>query len=561
MCHAAPRYPDGGTRTGVAVALELTEASWPIDTSVEVLDVTVGDVLRGAAEEVPGGPALTAGVPESSERRRWTYAELLADSEQVARALLTRFEPGERVAIWAPNEPEWVLLELGAALAGVVLVTVNPALRAQEVSYILRQSRASGLFHTDEFRGYPMASVVDEIAPALPELRHAIPLTEWGDFAALGAVPAGTVAPDLPSVAPDDPAQVQYTSGTTGFPKGALLRHRGIANNARFTAERCEVPEGAGWVNPMPLFHTGGCVLGALGAIWRRAHHVLVHHFDPTLVLELVHEHRPYIMGGVPTMLIAMMEHPRFAEFDLSSLEAVISGGASVPPELVRRIESSLGVRFSIVYGQTETSPVITQTRLDDSPDDKALTVGRPLPQTGCRVVDPATGEVVPIGTDGEICTRGYLTMEGYFEMPEATADTIDADGWLHTGDLGRMDARGYVTVTGRLKDLVIRGGENVYPAEIEQALFEHPAVGDAAVLGLPDDRWGEVIAAVVRPLDPQAPPAAADLHAWCRERLAAHKAPQHWFVADAFPLTGSGKVQKFVLREQAEKGALERLA
>ncbi len=537
--------------------MELTESSWPIDTSAEVLDVTVGDVLRAAAEQSPDDPALTAGTVDPAARRRWTYGELLADAEKVARALLARFEPGERVAVWAPNEPEWELLELGAALAGVVLVTVNPALRAQEVAYILGRSRAAGLFFAEEFRGYPMGDVVERIAPELPELHTPVPLSGWNDFMDLGAVAAGRSAADLPAVAPDDPAQIQYTSGTTGFPKGALLRHRGIANNARFTAERCEVPERTAWVNPMPLFHTGGCVLGVLGAIWRRAHHVLVHHFDPTLVLELVQEHRPYIVGGVPTMLIALMEHPGFADFDFSSAGCVISGGASVPPELVRRIEATLGVRFSIVYGQTETSPVITQTRLDDSPDDKALTVGQPLPQTGCRVVDPVTGEVVPVDTDGEICTRGYLTMEGYFEMPDATAATIDADGWLHTGDLGRMDGRGYVTVTGRLKDLVIRGGENIYPAEVELALFEHPAVGDAAVLGLPDDRWGEVVAAVVRPLDPQAPPAAAELQDWCRERLAAHKAPQRWFVTDAFPLTGSGKVQKFVLREQADKGAL----
>lgn len=540
--------------------MELTASDWPVDTSAEVLDVTVGDVLRAAAEQAPGAPALTAGSVDPSARRSWTYAGLLADSEQVARALLARFEPGERVAVWAPNEPEWVLLELGAALAGVVLVTVNPALRAQEVAYILGQSRAAGVFFADEFRGYPIAGAVEEIAPGLPELRSPVSLSDWDAFATLGAVRPGNGAPELPAVAPDDPAQLQYTSGTTGFPKGALLRHRGIANNARFTAERCEVPEGTGWVNPMPLFHTGGCVLGALGAIWRRAHHVLVHHFDPTLVLELVDEYRPYVVGGVPTMLIAMMEHPRLAEYDLSSAGCVISGGASVPPELVRRIEATLGVRFSIVYGQTETSPVITQTALDDSADDKALTVGRPLPQTGCRIVDPATGDVVPVGTDGEICTQGYLTMEGYFENPEATAATIDADGWLHTGDLGRMDARGYVSVTGRLKDLVIRGGENIYPAEVEQVLFEHPAVGDAAVLGLPDERWGEVVVAVVRPLDPGNPPTAEDLHAWCRERLAAHKAPQRWFVTDGFPLTGSGKVQKFVLRDRAEKGALDDL-
>jgi len=277
--------------------------------------------------------------------------------------------------------------------------------------------------------------------------------------------------------------------------------------------------------------------------------------FDPGLVLELIETERVDVMGGVPTMLIAMMEHPDFTTRDLSSLRSVLSGGATVPAELVRRIESTLGVRFGIVYGQTEASPVITQTRLDDTPADKAETIGQPQPQQEVKVVDPVTGAIVPPGAVGEICSRGYNTMLGYFEMPEATAETIDGDGWLHTGDLGTMDERGYLRIEGRLKDMVIRGGENLYPREIEELLFTHPAVADVAVVGVPDDTWGEELAAVVRRAPGHAEVTEQELRSFVRERLAPQKAPRLWAFVDELPLTPSGKVQKFVLRERLTKG------
>jgi fatty-acyl-CoA synthase len=526
-----------------------TDSYWAADPSEAIVDVTVGDLLRQTAAEVPDRIALVSGVPGHQDRR-WTYASLLADAERCAWSLLERFSPGERVAVWAPNIPEWVVLEMGAALAGVVLVTVNPAYRPAELAYVLRQSGASGLFLTRTFRGNPMLATFESVQPDLPALEHWVVLDdEWSSFLDTGARRGS-----LPDVAPDDAAQIQYTSGTTGFPKGALLHHRGIANNARLCAQRFEVRDGDVWINPMPLFHTGGCVLGALGSVWARATHIPVLLFDPGMVLALIESERGNVMGAVPTMLLALMEHPDFGTRDLSSLRSVLSGGSTVPADLVRRIESTLGVRFGIVYGQTESSPVITQTRLDDSPDDKALTIGRPLPQTEVKVVDPATGDVVPVGAVGELCTRGYLVMKGYHEMPDATAEAIDADGWLHTGDLGAMDERGYCTIEGRLKDMIIRGGENIYPREVEELLFTHPAVADVAVVGMPDDTWGEIVGAFVRR---SGDTTEAELRAFVRERLAPQKAPERWWFVEEFPLTPSGKVQKFVLREKAMKGEL----
>ena len=532
--------------------MTLTTSHWPADTSEPVLDTTVGGLLREAAAEAPGRTALVAGVPDPAARRRWTYAELLADAERVARALLARFEPGDRIAVWAPNIPEWVVLELGAGLAGIVVVTVNPAYRAAELAYVLRQSRAAGIFLVDSFRGNPMAASLADVQPDLAELREVVRFEEWDAF--LASAPADVALPD---VQPGDPAQIQYTSGTTGFPKGAHLHHRGITNNARFTAQRFEVADGDVWLNPMPLFHTGGCVLGALGALWTRSTHVPVLAFDPALVLELIETERVAVMGGVPTMLIAMMEHPDFGERDLSSLRSVLSGGSTVPADLVRRIEAGLGIRFGIVYGQTEASPVITQTRLSDAAEDKAETIGQPQPQQEVKVVDTTTGEVLPVGGLGEICSRGYNTMLGYFELPDATAETIDAEGWLHTGDLATMDDRGYCRIEGRLKDMIIRGGENIYPREIEELLFTHPAVADVAVVGVPDDRFGEEVAAVVRLAAGSEGTTEVELRGFVRERLAPQKAPRRWAFVSDLPLTPSGKVQKFVLRERLVKGDL----
>ena len=531
--------------------MPLTESYVPADTSSPVLETTVGGILRDAAARAPDRVALIEGVPGA--RRSWTFAELLADAERVARALAARFAKGDRVAVWAPNIPEWVLLEYGAGLAGVVLVTVNPAYQAKELEYVLRQSRSSGIFYLRSFRGNPMEESLRQVADGLPELRELIPFDDFEEFTA--SAPDDVVLPD---VSPDDPVQIQYTSGTTGFPKGAYLHHRGITNNARFVAARLGVEPGGVYINPMPLFHTGGCVLGVLGPIQQGATLVNLVQFDPGLVLALAEEMGATHLLGVPTMLIAMMEHPDFASRDLSTVHTVCSGGATVPADLVRRIERTLGVQFSIIYGQTEASPGVTLMKPDDSEEDKATTLGPVLPQTELKVIDPETGATLPIGEAGELCTRGYLVMLGYFEMPDKTRETIDEDGWLHTGDLVTMDDRGYTTITGRLRDMIIRGGENIYPREIEELLFEHPQVSDVAVVGLPDERWGEIVGAFVRDADPANPAADAELHTYCREHLSPQKTPKVWYRVDDFPLTPSGKIQKFVLVDEWRKGLWE---
>jgi acyl-CoA synthetase (AMP-forming)/AMP-acid ligase II len=536
----------------------LASSCWPADASTPILDLTIGDLLRRTAEEAADTVALVEGVADRGARRRYGYADLLEQGERGARALLGRFAPGERVAVWANNIPEWVLFEMAAALAGVTVVTVNPALRAEELRHVLGQSRADGIFLVDEYRGAPMAEILESIRPGLPDLREVVSLREWEAFCAGGAP-----TERLPDVDPSAPVQIQYTSGTTGAPKGAVLQHRGVVNNARLYVERIGCAPGEVHVSPMPLFHTAGCFMSVLGAMASRGTLVLPPFFEPGLMLDLVASEGSNGVLGVPTMLIAMLEHPDFAGTDVASVRHATTGGAVVPPALVRRVEEAFGAPLSIVFAQTEASPVITQTAPGDDPADRATTLGRPLPQTEVKIVDVGTGETVAPGVVGEICTRGYHVMLGYFDNPQATAAAIDDDGWLHTGDLGSMDERGYCRIGGRLKDMIIRGGENIYPREIEQVLFDHEEVADVAVVGVPDAVWGEQVAAFIRPAEGCAPDPDA-LFAYCRERLAPHKAPRHWSIVDAFPTTPSGKVQKFVLRERflaaaEEAGPLQR--
>ena len=541
--------------------LTLSHATGPTEPLLR--DITLGELLAWAAETTPERIALIAGVPDPAARRQWTYAQLHTQAQRTAKALRARFEPGERVAVWAPNLPEWVMMEFGCALAGLVLVTVNPAFKSHEVEYVLKQSRSAGVFVVDAFRGNPMHSTVQALAGQLPDLRHIVRFEQWAQFLAeaeTDLVANGEVAGlTLPPVRSTDPVMIQYTSGTTGFPKGALLHHRGLANNGAHTAERMGVPDGAVWITTMPLFHTGGCVCCVLGAVSRRCTQVLVEAFEPGLVLELFGAYRGNAMVGVPTMLVAMTEHPSFSATDLSATQAICAGGSTVPAALVRRFEAQLGAPFTIVFGQTECSPVASMTHPDDRIEDKAGTIGTPMPHVEVKIIDPESGQTLPVGEVGEYCTRGYHVMHGYFENPEATAVAIDADGWLHTGDLCAMDSRGYCTVEGRLKDMIIRGGENIYPRELEELLFKHPSVGEVAVVGLPDAKWGEQVAAFLRPKPGQLIDKAV-LIDYMRAQLAPNKTPRHWFVLDAFPLTGSGKIQKFKLRERWSQGELVEL-
>lgn len=538
-------------------------ALWRADTSEPVCDLTVGDLLREAARETPntiairevappGAPSLT-GAEDTD--RTWTYAQLLADAQVCAQWLLTRFTPGERVVVWAPNVPEWIVLQYGTALAGLVLVTANPALHSSELRYVLDQSRAAGIFFTPEFRGTDMAALTAEAATGLPELREQVNFATWPAL----MDEARDLDADLPLVRPDEPAQIQYTSGTTGFPKGALLAHRGLVTNARYIGLRGQLKPAGTYVSAMPLFHTAGCAMGVLGAAHLRSTLILLQLFDPSLMLHTITTHRPDSFLGVPTMHIALLDHPDFTHTDVSSVEIAMSGGAAVPPELIRRVETAYSCGFTTVYGQTELSPIITQTSPTDSTQDKANTAGRPLWNVEVKIVDPMDGQTRRLGEQGEVCARGYQQMLGYFDMPERTAETVDADGWVHTGDLGTLDDRGYLRITGRLKEMIIRGGENMFPAEIEQVLYTHPEVADVVIVGMPDPVWGERIAAVIRPRTPHQPSAAA-LHAHCREHLAPTKTPVDWYTTNEFPLTGSGKTQKFRVQALIADGTYPRL-
>jgi fatty-acyl-CoA synthase len=527
--------------------LPLARAYWPADTSAPVLETTVGGVLRAAAGRAGDQLALIAGDPDPAHRRQWTYAELLAGAERGARALRARFEPGERVAVWAGNGPEWVLLEFAAGLAGVTLVTVNPAYQADELAHVLGHSGARGLFHAAEHRGSSLPAILGTVRGRLPELREVIPLGDWDRFCASGNCASDHETP-LPEIDPASTAQILYTSGTTGRPKAAVLTHRGLTNNARLAAGVIGMRAAEAAVNPMPLFHIAGCGLLTLGPVQSNGIHVLMPHFDPALQLELIETYRSAQIGGVPTMLRALLAHPARARRDLSSLRYAFSGGATAPAELVRQVEDAFRIPLSITFAQTESSCSITLTRADDRPDDRAETLGRPLPQTEVKIADLRTGEVAACGAIGEICTRGYLVMRGYLGDQEGTAGAIDGDGWLHTGDLGSMDDRGYCRIAGRIKEMIIRGGENIYPREIEAVLLGHPGVTDAAVVGVADRFWGEEVGAVV--CSP-APPTVAELTELCRDRLARYKVPTRWLFTDSLPLTATGKIRKDVLSAQ----------
>ena len=529
-----------------------TLSYWPSTRDMPLLDTHCGGVLRAAAAERPNHPALIEATANPALRRRWSYAALLAEAERTAQALLTKFSPGDHVAIWAGNSPEWVILQYGIALAGLVLVTLNPALRVEELSYVLRQSRARGVFYQRLWRGADMEAL---LAEALVREGLNIPLVFClDDLTAFTQRARATIA--LPVIDPRAACMLQYTSGTTGKPKGALLNHYSVTNNARMMALIKE--QGPDTINlgVAPLFHTGGCVGNVLGTVQTSGTLLLPEAFDADLMLDLIEQERVTYSFGVPTMLIALLAAQARKPRDVSSLRTLFSGATIVPVEVVRQVEARFGVTLIIGYGQTETSPAITHTRPGDNARDKSETIGQPVPQIEVKIVDPASGALLPVGTPGELCTRGFHVMMAYYDLPEATAATIDAEGWLHTGDLCVMDDRGYFRVTGRLKDLIIRGGENIYPREIEELLYTHPAVAEAAVFGVPDDYWGETVASAV--VFKRAQHAtAATLHAWLSSRLARHKLPIRWYALESLPTTASGKPQKFRLLEMFRSGAL----
>ena len=523
----------------------LSASHWLADTGEPILDSTIAGILRDAAEKAPDRIALVAGTPDPATRVRRTYAELLADAEVAARALAARFAPGDRVAVLAPSLPESLVLSFAVAMARLVLVPMNPALRMHEVEHILDRSGAVAVFHVLEHRGNDLAEIVSTLRARLPNLREVAQFGDWPAFVLAGATDDRT----LPPPDPDDVAQIVFTSGTTGAPKGAMLTHRGMCNTARLGGARFGLSAGDVYVNTIPLFHVGGQGT-TFQIVQAGATHVLVTQFDAGLHLELLETEGATHTIGVPTMYLAVVDHPDFARRRLAALRSVSTGGAAVPAELVRHLERELDVQSTVVFGQTEACGYVSQTFLDDAPEDKASTVGRLLPQLEGRIVDPERGEVVPVGDVGELQLRGFGVMAGYFDEPHATAGAIDADGWLRTGDLATMDGRGYLRITGRLKDMIVSGGVNVYPAEIEAAIATHPAVAEVAVVGVADERWGEAVMAVVRCTGASAP-GEAELDVFTRGLLAPFKVPKRWVFVDEMPMTASGKVQKFVLRDQ----------
>ncbi len=437
-------------------------------------------------------------------------------------------------------------VNLAASIAGLVVVPMNPAYRRAEAEHVLRAARPAAIVHGGIHRDADIGALTRSLADELGFVREVIDL----DTVALLASGAPEADPGrLPAVSPADTVQIQFTSGTTGTPKGVLLHHLGLTGMPTMAVQLMELGPAPVWLNVMPLYHIGGCGLSTIGPLAALGTQVLADRFTAAGAFRLIEAERVTIMGSVPTMLLAMLEHPDLARRDLSSLRVVMSGGSTVSPQLVRRIESALDVRFVVAFGQTECHGHISQTRPDDSAVDKAETVGRPLPNVEVKITDPSTGERVAIGVAGEVLTRSPLIMQGYLDDPVGTAAALDADGFLHTGDICTMDHRGLLSVVGRLKDMIVRGGENISPREIEERLAAHPQVADAAVIGVPDARLGESIAAFVRPVA-GLEPSIEDLARWVGAALAPFKVPAHWRVVDDLPVTASGKVRKPDLRQ-----------
>jgi len=516
-------------------------------STTPLLGQTIGENLDAAVKRFGDREALVS----CHQGVRYTYAELGEAVDRLGRALLASgLEPGDRLGIWSPNRAEWVLVQYATAKAGIVLVNINPSYRTSELEYALRQSGCRALIAAPSFKTSDYAAMIEEVRPNCPALEQVIlfDTSAWDELLAGGDAPR-----DLPQLGFDDPINIQYTSGTTGFPKGATLSHHNILNNGFFVGEICGYTEADRVCIPVPFYHCFGMVLGNLACTTHGATMVIpCPAFEPEPTLEAVQAERCTSLYGVPTMFIAELEHPRFDHFDLSSLRTGIMAGSPCPVEVMRKVIERMHMdEVTICYGMTETSPVSTQTGAGDELERRVSTVGRVHPHVEVRIADPETGRTLPCGEPGELLTRGYSVMLGYWDEPEKTADAIDRARWMHTGDLATMDEQGYVKITGRIKDMVIRGGENLYPREIEEFLYGHPEVSDVQVVGVPDERYGEELAAFVI-LREGAACSEDDLREWCQGKIARHKVPRYVRFVDDFPMTITGKVQKFKLREHA---------
>ena len=527
-------------------------ASGPSD--VPLLGETIGQNLARTVARVPAREALVDRVCG----RRWTYRQLADDVDAVARGLLAGgLAKGDRIGIWSPNCPEWVLLQYATASIGAVLVNVNPAYRTHELAYAVRQSGMRVLVAATAYKSSDYRAMAAEIRGECPGLERVIHLGS-PDWDGLREAASGTSAEALveraAQLSPDDPINIQYTSGTTGSPKGAALSHHNILNNGYFVTELLGLTEDDRLCLPVPFYHCFGMVMGNLGATTHGACIVIPSPtFEPRATLEAVEAERCTALYGVPTMFIAELEHPDFGSFDVSSLRTGIMAGSPCPVEVMKRCIAEMHMSgVAIAYGMTETSPVSTQTRADDDLDRRVSTVGAVHPFVEVKVVDPVDGRTLPRGTPGELCTRGYSVMLGYWDEPDKTAEVIDAARWMHTGDLAVMRDDGYLTIVGRIKDMIIRGGENIYPREIEEFLYGHPDIADVQVLGVPDARYGEEVCAWVRMRPDTQPVTVESLREFSGGRLAHYKIPRYVLVVDEFPMTVTGKVRKVEMRERS---------
>jgi fatty-acyl-CoA synthase len=540
---------------------------------VAIRDVPVGQLLTQLAASIPDnealvyvGPSTPGESPEALHQslragRRWTFKQLEEEARLIARGLIgAGVQRGDRVAVWATNVPEWIVLQFALAKVGAILVTVNTSLRAREIEYLLRHSESTTLFTIAGFRGVDyMAEVREAGATGVQRVffigencpPDATPYAQLRTLA--GGVTEAALDAVEARVTADDVINMQYTSGTTGFPKGVMLSSRNIVNNGYWIGEGLGYTPADRLCLCVPLFHCFGCVLGVLAAYTHGSCLCAVEFFEPLRVLETIDREKCTALYGVPTMFLAELEHPEFNRFDTSSLRTGIMAGALCPEPLMRRVIDQMKMReLTIVYGLTETSPGLTQTPRDADLVERTQTVGRVMPETEVRIVDPQTGTDVGIGVDGELWARGYVVMKGYYKMPDATAATITSDGWLKSGDQASIDAEGRIRITGRIKDIIIRGGENIAPKEVEDVLRTHAGIADASVYAVKSEFFGEEVAAALRP-HPGVTIDTAEVQAFCKDRIARFKVPKHIRIVDAFPLTASGKIQKFRLREAHE--------
>ncbi len=536
----------------------MTQLSYSHGTTTSALvGETIGENLRRVAAANPDSEA----VVEAATGRRWTYAQLNADCDVLALGLLAAdIRAGDRVGIWAPNCAEWVLLQYATARIGAILVNINPAYRSYELGYALRQSGIRLLVSAESFKTSDYRAMINEVSVDLDRLERVIYLgtAEWQRLIADGAAARGdgdrgtsALQRRAASLSFDDAINIQYTSGTTGFPKGATLSHHNILNNGFFIGELCRYTAADRVCIPVPFYHCFGMVLGNLACTTHGACIVIpAPSFEPAATLRAVQAERCTSLYGVPTMFIAELALPDFASYDLSSLRTGIMAGSPCPVEVMKRVISEMHMsEVTICYGMTETSPVSCQTKADEDMERRVSTVGRVHPHIEVKVVDPETGVVRPRGTPGELCTRGYSVMLGYWEEPEKTAQVIDAARWMHTGDLAVMDQAGYLNIVGRIKDMVIRGGENVYPTEVEEFLYSHPLIEDVQVIGVPDERYGEELCAWVQ-LRADSELTVEEIRAYCIGKIAHYKVPRYIRFTSEFPMTITGKVQKFKMRE-----------